>query len=74
MSRDDQAFAEGMNDIPACALRTGIKVYAFCLMDNHVHFILKGAYDACVDFIRQYKRLRSRAVSAGYPDGSCVQQ
>ncbi len=60
MFADDEDFIAGMNDIPACSLSAGVKVYCFCLMDNHVHFILKGSAGSCVSFIRQFKRLRSR--------------
>ena len=57
-------FREGMNDIPVCALSVGIKIYAFCLMNNHVHFLLKGQYDDCLKFMRLYKQMRSRRLRA----------
>lgn len=61
---DTKDFVQGMNDIPVCALSTGIKIYAFCLMNNHVHFVLKGQYDDCLKFMRLYKQMRSRRLRA----------
>lgn len=61
---DTNDFVQGMNDIPVCALSTGIKIYAFCLMNNHVHFVLKGQYDDCLKFMRLYKQMRSRRLRA----------
>lgn len=62
MFADQADFVSGMNDIPSCAISSGVNVYCFCLMDNHVHFILKGSGESVLAFIRQYKRLRSRAL------------
>lgn len=57
--RDRYDYIDGMNDIPICAIAEAIKVYCFCLMSNHVHFILKGDESRCISFLRKYKRLRS---------------
>lgn len=58
-SADD--FKMGMKLIPLCLLgKEAPSVYAFCLMDNHVHFILRGTYSGCLAFIRTYKRCLSR--------------
>lgn len=59
MFRDNEDFISGMNQIPVCSISSGIRIYAFCLMDNHVHFIVKGDMQSCTKFIRLYKRLRS---------------
>ncbi len=63
---DEQDFIYGMNAVPVCAVQTGVEVWCFCLMDNHVHFILKGAEENCIRFIREYKRLRSRQLGLKY--------
>ena len=39
---DRSDFIAGVNRIGICALETGILVFAFVLMDNHVHFVLCG--------------------------------
>lgn len=66
MFRDDSDYISGMNDIPICLLVTAIKVYCFCLMSNHVHFIMNGTESGCMAFIRKYKRLRSLRNRARY--------
>ena len=66
MFRCREDFVSGMNSIPVCSASTGIKIYAFCLMDNHVHFIAKGTGAGCTDFIRLYKRLRSSWIGSRY--------
>ena len=53
-SRED--YIVGMNAIPVCAQRFNVTVLAFCLMDNHVHFIVQGAETNCRKFIISYKR------------------
>lgn len=66
MFRDDSDYISGMNDIPICSLVTAIEVYCFCLMSNHVHFILNGTEYGCMEFIRKYKRLRSLRTRVRY--------
>ena len=54
--RDNADFVYGMNLVPRCLKATGTKLLAFCLMDNHVHFVIGGLRDRCNLFIRNYKR------------------
>lgn len=49
-------FVYGMNLIPKCLNLSGAKVLAFCLMDNHVHFVMEGSRDSCIGFIMRYKK------------------
>ncbi len=63
---DEDDYRAGMNAVPVCAVLTKVDVYSFCLMDNHVHFILRGVEEDCIHFIREYKRLRSRQMSLKY--------
>lgn len=53
-SRED--FVYGMNGVAVFSLMYDLRILAFCLMDNHVHFVVKGSRDACLRFIRYYKR------------------
>ena len=57
----EKSFISGMNRIAVCYLMQKVKhpivVLAFCLMDNHLHFILHGTYDSCNRFMELYKRL-----------------
>lgn len=63
---DNQDFISGMNAVPVCGVLTGADVWCFCLMDNHVHFILRGDEEQCIRFIREFKRLRSRQLAMRY--------
>ncbi len=64
--RDEEDFIAGMNNIPACGMSAGVRVYCFCLMSNHVHFILEGSQERCSLFIREYKRRQSRLLTVKY--------
>lgn len=55
---DDYIF--GMNGVPVFSLAYQVDVLAFCLMDNHVHFVLHGTQDDCTAFITGYKKRLSR--------------
>ena len=54
--RTDEDFINGMNDVAVCALQRPVRLQCFCLMSNHVHFVMKGEYEACNRFIRLFKR------------------
>lgn len=55
------AFIAGMNRIGICYLKSlkdhPVKIVAFCLMDNHVHFILYGTKEDCLKFMADYRAL-----------------
>lgn len=44
MFRSDTDFVRGVNDILVCSLKYDIEIYAYCLMNNHFHFLLRGEY------------------------------
>lgn len=52
-------FIAGVNRIALCLIRLGpdhpVQVVCFCLMDNHVHFILYGLEEDCILFMERYK-------------------
>jgi hypothetical protein len=58
---DSREFIAGMNRIGICQVRLQEKisviVIAFCLMDNHVHFILYGTRGDCLKWMALYHRL-----------------
>lgn len=64
--KNDEDFIYGMNGVAVYASIYEIKVLAFCLMSNHVHFILWGKESECRNFIRCYrKRIASMADLTG---------
>lgn len=64
--RDKADFKVGMNAVPIVALATGVKVVAFILMSNHVHFLLFCSYDDARRFIAEYKGFYSRYMRRKY--------
>jgi len=55
-------FIAGMNRVAICVLLAvargmPVQVISFCLMDNHVHFILYGSREACDLFAADFKKL-----------------
>ena len=46
-----------------CIERKGLKVYAWCLMSNHIHIILQAAEDFRLsDIIRDFKKFTAKAI------------
>lgn len=66
MFKDERDFIAGVNRIGICYLRTGAKVVAFVLMDNHVHFVLYGTMLQCKEFITLYKQLTGMWIRVRY--------
>lgn len=55
---DVREFIAGMNRIGICLVYyPTVIVIAFCLMDNHVHFILHGTREDCLKWMALYHRL-----------------
>ena len=53
--REDMLF--GMNIVAIChSQHPEIGIYTFELMNNHVHFIMRGGKDECLDFFEAFKR------------------
>ena len=54
--KTDADYIFGMNSIPVCMSDKDISMHAFCLMDNHVHFIAHGTEENCGGFIKAYRK------------------
>ena len=61
--RDEADYVLAMNRIYLVARKFDIIILAFCLMDNHVHFILYGDLAACRRFMHEYVRIVSMVVA-----------
>ena len=66
MFQDEGDFIAGVNRIGICCHRTGAKVIAYVLMDNHVHFVLHGTMPECKEFITLYKQLTGTWIHIKY--------
>lgn len=54
--KKEEDFIFGMNGVAVYSFKFGIKVLAFCLMDNHMHFILWCSEEDCRSFMYHLKR------------------
>ena len=66
MFKDEEDFVAGINRIAICKIITGIEIWAYTLMDNHVHFLLWGTRPLCKMFINKYKFLTGIWISQKY--------
>lgn len=67
MFRDDEDFTAGMNYVAIVAARhSRVKVIAFILMSNHVHFVLIGAREDVEAFTLDFKTRYSSYFSRKY--------
>lgn len=66
MFKDDADFIAGVNRAGICCHITGVSVFAFVLMDNHVHFLLYGPISSCKEFMDRYKNLTGKYISSRY--------
>ena len=64
--RDEEDFVAAMNRIYLLAKKYDILILAFCLMDNHIHFILYGAFDEANRFMHEYVRQTSMSIARKY--------
>ena len=56
---DEEDFIDAMNRIYVLVRSYDILILAFCLMDNHVHFLLYGDFKQCNLFMHEYMRRTS---------------
>ena len=61
--RDEDDFIAAMNRIYLLARKYDILILAFCLMDNHIHFILYGEFDEANKFMHEYVRQTSMSIA-----------
>lgn len=66
MFQDTDDFIAGINRIGICKVVSGVYVWTFTLMDNHVHFLLYGTRASCKLFIDKYKLLTGKWISHKY--------
>lgn len=65
---DEEDFVDGMNRIYIVVQKFKVIILAFCLMDNHVHFILYGDFDECNRFMHEYVRRTSMHITNKHGD------
>ena len=53
----EEDFKSAMNRLALLVLRSRVVVLAFCIMDNHVHFVLYGMREDCEAFAKEFLNL-----------------
>ena len=56
---DVDDFKAAMNRLAGLLVHHEVLILSFCLMDNHVHFVLYGEYDDCLAFVEEFLRCTS---------------
>lgn len=64
--RDREDFVAGMNLVAVVCFSVNVRLLAFVLMSNHVHFVVKGSRAEAERFITLYKNLMSRYLRGRY--------
>ena len=64
--KDNLDFIAGVNRIGICKIISGVYIWAYTLMDNHVHFVLYGTEEMCRHFITRYKVLTGMWITQKY--------
>lgn len=64
--REEADFKVGMNFVAIQAHLGRVRVLAFILMSNHVHFVLGGSRDEAVEFVNEFRRRYSIYYSRKY--------
>ena len=66
--RDRDDFIAGMNMVAIVCFSVDVKLLAFVLMSNHLHFVVLGSKEKVDKFIWLYKNLLSRYLKGKYGD------
>ena len=66
MFRTREDFIHGMNSVAICSQRENVAIIAFCLMDNHVHFVVNGYEDNCRLFMTCFLKRHSEWLGRQY--------
>lgn len=68
--RDREDFIQGMNAVAICSYRAPVALFAFCLMDNHVHFVVNGSEENCWRFVKGYVLRMAKWINRKYGERS----
>ena len=68
--RDEEDYIVGMNLVAIAYFKTNVKILAFVLMSNHLHFVIYGNRTAVMQFINIYKKMVSMYINYRYQEHS----
>lgn len=64
--QDREDYVAGWNRLVVCQQKTGIVIYAFALMSNHFHLLMRGSSDAAKTFFEYYRKGTSMYMHSKY--------
>ena len=64
--KNEEDFKAAMNYVAVLAYLLHVKVVAFVLMSNHVHFVLECSWEEAMEFITRFKKNYSQYFSKKY--------
>lgn len=60
----DREYRYGVNALAATLQGYDVKILCYCLMSNHLHILLSGNKDTCIQFYNTYIRTLSRIIAS----------
>lgn len=64
--RDREDYIAGWNRLVVCQQKTEIIIYAFALMSNHFHLLMRGSSDTAKAFFEHYRKTTSMYMQSKY--------
>ena len=64
--KDREDYLTGWNRILLCQSKVGIVIYAFALMSNHFHFLIRGTAEQAEEFFSHYQKLTAMYMQTKY--------
>ncbi len=64
--RSKKDFIIGVNTLALLLPGSGIKIIAYCLMDNHIHILLSGRLDDCLNYYDRIVHRLAQMLGAKY--------
>ena len=68
--RDNEDRLFFLNRMAMLAIALGVGIYAYCLMDNHIHLLVKGDEGSILQFFSTLKKDYAQYASSKYGDNS----
>lgn len=61
--RDEEELNLALNLIALAVYATGVRLLAFAIMNNHLHFVLEGTEERCLAFYRDFQQRLAKVYS-----------
>lgn len=72
--KDDEDRLFFVNRLAMLAILLNVRIYAYCLMDNHIHLLVEGDEEVIRLFFTKLRREYSQYLSQKYGDNACISE